>query len=370
MSGKTLPRPNQRDLTTSAGLEAQLIAAATKGKTHESRNPAECHFLWSNPVSTIQSKSAGVTEPQRPKSTFDNVLIAEDDAISRKILQNWLKNWGYQVIIAEDGAKAWDILQEESPPELLILDWMMPGIEGTELCRRIRSRQRVPYQYILLLTANNDKQDVVRGLEAGADDYLTKPFEPSELRARLTVGRRILALQRDLIQAREELRFQATHDALTGIWNRGALLNLLHRELERAVRSKNTTCILMLDLDHFKKVNDTHGHLAGDAVLKEVARRVVQVVRAYDFVGRYGGEEFLIVLPDCKKDQVWQTAERIRAAIAGSPVLTAGLEIAVTVSIGATVSTCGTTDEKETLAAADTALYQAKNAGRNRTILL
>src|SRR5437867_466742 len=153
-----------------------------------------------------------VTEPQRPKSTFDNVLIAEDDAISRKILQNWLKNWGYQVIIAEDGAKAWDILQEESPPELLILDWMMPGIEGTELCRRIRSRQRVPYQYILLLTANNDKQDVVRGLEAGAEDYLTKPFEPSELRARLTVGKRILALQRDLIQAREELRFQATHD--------------------------------------------------------------------------------------------------------------------------------------------------------------
>jgi len=161
---------------------------------------------------------------------------------------------------------------------------MMPGIEGTELCRRIRSRQRVPYQYILLLTANNDKQDVVRGLEAGAEDYLTKPFEPSELRARLTVGKRILALQRDLIQAREELRFQATHDALTGIWNRGALLNLLHRELERALRSKNTTCILMLDLDHFKNVNDTHGHLAGDAVLKEVARRVVQVVRAYDFV--------------------------------------------------------------------------------------
>src|SRR5581483_11889736 len=149
---------------------------------------------------------------------------------------SWLQGWVYQVTIAEDGTKAWEILQQERPPELLILDWVMPGIDGTELCRRIRDRQRGPYQYILLITANNDKQDVVRGLEAGADDYLTKPFDRSELRTRLRVKRRILTLQNDLIQAREELRFQTTHDVLTSIWNKKALLNLLQRELQQTAR--------------------------------------------------------------------------------------------------------------------------------------
>jgi two-component system, cell cycle response regulator len=176
------------------------------------------------------------SESEGPGSSCGTVLIAEDDAICRKILQTWLRNWGYRVIVADDGAKAWDILQQENAPELLILDWVMPEIDGTELCRRVRERQQVSYQYILLVTANDDKQDVVRGLEAGADDYLTKPFDANELRARMRVGSRILALQHDLIQTREELRFQATHDALTGILSRGAVMDLLHRELERAVR--------------------------------------------------------------------------------------------------------------------------------------
>jgi diguanylate cyclase (GGDEF)-like protein len=288
----------------------------------------------------------------------------------RKILQSWLQSWAYQVTVAEDGTKAWEILQQERPPELLILDWVMPGVDGTELCRRIRDRQRGPYQYILLVTANDDKQDVVRGLEAGADDYLTKPFDRSELRARLRVGRRILTLQDDLIQAREELRFQATHDVLTGIWNRGALLDLLQRELQRAARNQGTTGILMLDLDHFKKINDTYGHLTGDIVLKEVAHRISQVIRSYDMVGRYGGEEFLIVLPSCDKSQVQNSSERIRTSIASTPILTASTEIAVTVSIGATIVGPGVTAEKEPLAAADRALYQAKNAGRNRTVVV
>ena len=320
-------------------------------------------------MSITERISVGALSSEQPGNGCSRVLIAEDDAMFRKILQSWLETWGYQVVVAPDGTRAWNILQQECPPELLILDWVMPGIDGTELCRRIRERQRTSYQYILLVTAKDDKQDVVRGLEAGADDYLTKPFDRSELRARLRVGRRILTLQADLIQAREDLRFQATHDALTGIWNRGALLDLLNRELERAARSQTFTGVLMLDLDHFKNVNDTYGHLAGDVVLKEVARRISHVVRPYDLVGRYGGEEFLVVLPGCDMNQVQQSAERIRSLVASGPVLAASSEICVTISIGAAVATPGMTAEKEILLTADSAMYRAKNTGRNQTVI-
>jgi diguanylate cyclase (GGDEF)-like protein len=304
-----------------------------------------------------------------PESSSGRVLIADDDVLYRKILQNWLEKWGYQVAVAENGARAWTILQQEHPPELLILDWVMPEIDGTELCRRVRARQGTLYEYILLVTAKDERQDVIKGLEAGADDYLTKPFDKSELRARLRVGKRILTLQHDLIRARENMRFHATHDALTGIWNRGTVLESLHRELERAARFQSTTGILLLDLDHFKQVNDTYGHLTGDIVLKEVAQRISQAVRSYDLVARYGGEEFLIVLPGCDKDQIQESAERIRSAIASAPVIVYSSEIPVTVSIGATVAIGGATTETDILTAADVALYQAKNSGRNRAVL-
>jgi two-component system, cell cycle response regulator len=269
--------------------------------------------------------------------------------------------------VATDGSEAWSILQQERPPDLLILDWVMPGIDGMELCQRIREQQSASYQYILIVTANDARQDVVRGLEAGADDYLTKPFDKGELRARLRVGTRILTLQEDLIRAREDLRFQATHDVLTGIWNRRAVLDLLHREIERASRFHESVGVLMLDLDHFKKINDRFGHLTGDSVLKEIAQRISQVVRSYDFVGRYGGEEFLVLLPGCDKDQAEQSGERIRLAVSASPVVAAGSEVSATVSIGATATEGG--GETEVLAIADAALYQAKSTGRNRTVV-
>jgi two-component system, cell cycle response regulator len=306
---------------------------------------------------------------EQPGPACDRVLIAEDDAMFRKILRSWLESWGYQVTVAEDGAKAWQILQEMRAPHLLILDWIMPNLNGIDVCRRVRERASSPYQYILLVTAKDDKQDLVRGLEAGADDYLSKPFDRDELRARLRTGRRILTLQAEQLKAREELQLQATHDGLTGTWNRNAILDLLHREYDLAARSGNTIGVIMLDVDHFKRVNDTYGHLAGDQVLIEAARRMQQAVRSYDLVGRYGGEEFLVVSPDCNKEQIQVCAERIRLAMEEQPVLAYGSTIAITVSAGTAILAPWLSSEKDALAAADNALYRAKSGGRNQVVI-
>ena len=296
----------------------------------------------------------------------DGVLVAEDDPIFRKVLQTWLERWGCKVTVAEDGEQAWQLLQSETPCSLLMLDWMMPGIDGLELCRRVRATPRNRYQYILLVTSRDAKKDVISGLEAGADDYLTKPFDMNELRARLRVGKRILALQEELIAAREGLRFQATHDGLTGIWNGTAVLEILQHEIDRAARSQGALGVLLLDIDRFKNINDTYGHLVGDVVLREVAQRVAGAVRSYDSVGRYGGEEFLIVLPGCGESDVRESAERVRLAVCGTPVATTGTQIQVTISVGATV-VGDATSAHDAVCSADTAMYSAKRAGRNRS---
>jgi len=293
------------------------------------------------------------------------VLLAEDDPVYCRILQRWLEAWGYPVTTARDGTEAWQILQQSKAPHLLILDWMMPGIEGPELCRRIRGRNQSPSPYILLVTAKLGKDDVIRGLEAGADDYITKPCEIGELRARVGVGQRMLKLQDELIGAQEELRFGATHDALTGLWNHAAILDLLGRELRRASRSRTWTGVLMVDIDHFKQINDRYGHLQGDLVLKEVARRIERAVRSYDWVGRYGGEEFIALLSDCNLEEIRISGERVRLAVAATPIEASGTEIHVTVSVGAT-SSAETNSQEDLLARADIALYRAKEKGRDR----
>jgi two-component system cell cycle response regulator len=307
------------------------------------------------------------TQFDRPGSSCERVLVAEDDPMFRRIIESWLENWGYHVTLAEDGAKAWMILQQELPPQLIILDWIMPAVNGLDLCRMVREQKRIPYQYILLATAKDGKRDLVMGLEAGADDYVTKPFDKSELRARLRAGNRILTLQDEQMKAHEQLHYQATHDPLTGIWNRGEILEMLRRELDRAARSHSATGLLMLDIDHFKNINDTHGHLTGDEVLKEVTRRIAKAVRAYDSLGRYGGEEFLILLPGCSREQIDQGAERVRAAVDSGPIFVNEAKVSVTVSIGAAVA-IGSASAEGMLGAADIALYRAK-VGRNRTVL-
>ena len=272
------------------------------------------------------------------------------------------------MVAVENGTQAWELLQGEVTPDLLILDWMMPGIDGIELCRRLRAREVDRYQYILLISGKDEKRDVVQGLDAGADDYLTKPFDAGELHARIRAGNRVLLLQRHLIQALDALRYQATHDDLTGLWGRGTTLHLLRGELERGARSGAPTGVLLIDLDHFKKVNDSYGHLCGDAVLKQAASRISLAVRSYDFVGRYGGEEFLVVLSNCTTNELETVGERTRQVVAESPISAEGAEIGITVSIGGAVMRHAA-DEFGLLSTADSALYDAKRNGRNRVVI-
>jgi diguanylate cyclase (GGDEF)-like protein len=294
-----------------------------------------------------------------------NILVADDSAVSRRLIEQTLEGLGYGVVLAEDGQQALDILMRPDGPRLAVVDWMMPGVDGLEVCRRVRQRT-TPYAYVILLTARDRQEDVLAGLDAGADDFLTKPFDAVELRARLRSGARVLELQEALFAAMEALRHQATRDALTGLWNRGLVLDGLARELDRAEREERALSIVIADLDHFKRVNDTHGHPVGDAVLRQTAERFRTALRGYDLIGRYGGEEFLVVLPGCEEARAGRVAERLRGAVAARPIEAAGVAVAVTMSLGVACATEPGTDATALIKAADAALYRAKEQGRNR----
>ncbi len=304
-----------------------------------------------------------------PASGLDTVLIAEDDPVFRHLLESWLRRWNYRVVAVNNGLEAWKILQEKNSPHMAILDWVMPGMDGIDLCRKIREGESGPYRYVVLLTSKDEKHDVVAGLDAGADDYLTKPFDVKELRARVRAGQRILELQEALLRSQQALQFEAEHDPLTSLWNRGAIFKVMEREARRSHRTGEELGIIMADLDHFKDINDTHGHLTGDMVVQETGRRLGASVRSYDWVGRYGGEEFLIIVPGCDSARLAATGERLRRAISDRPFGNPPFEIAVTLSVGCVVAQPGkqnTFNCESLLRAADEALYAAKANGRNR----
>jgi two-component system cell cycle response regulator len=299
-----------------------------------------------------------------------DILIADDSAVSRRLLSAVLEKWGYRVTSVTTGAEAWEVLQSESAPKLAILDWMMPGLTGPEVCRLVRGRNSGMYTYIILLTSRSEKVDLITGMEAGADDYLVKPLDHNELKVRLGPGRRILELQAELIEAQEALRVQATRDSLTRLWNRHAIFEILARESCRGRRDNKPLGVVMGDLDHFKQINDTYGHIAGDAVLREVGSRLEHLLRPYDSVGRYGGEEFLALLPGCNAEHTLERAEGIRDRIGKTPVVIDGGEVNVTISFGVTAVPPGAeASSEQIIRVADEALYRAKENGRNRSEL-
>ncbi len=299
------------------------------------------------------------------------ILIADDSIVSRHLLDATLRKWGYEVVVACDGVEAWNALQAAEGPMVAILDWVMPGLTGPEVCRRVREREKEKdtYTYLLLLTSKSLKEDLIEGMESGADDYITKPFDQHELKVRLRAGTRILDLQRELVAAQEALREQATKDFLTRIWNRSSILDILQRELSRGVRESRPVGVVLADLDHFKSVNDTYGHFAGDAVLQEFTRRMQGSIRPYDAIGRYGGEEFLVILPGSDDLNTTSQAERMRSALDLLPMEINDEERVVTCSFGATSWQPGMEPDSEALIRiADDALYEAKRQGRNRVV--
>ncbi len=294
------------------------------------------------------------------------ILIVEDDRISARILEHHIKEWGYETLLVYDGEKAWQIF-ETDPPEMALLDWMIPGINGLELCRRVRLKTKTKesdYIYIILLTARDERSDLIQGLNAGADDYVTKPFDLLELKARLNTGRRIIELQR-------LLKKEATFDWLTGLLNRRSILEQAEKEYLRSKRENKPLGLILIDIDDFKKINDSFGHYGGDVILAEVSHRLQKKIRAYDKIGRYGGDEILVIVPNCNHAELEKIADRLRHSIQAKPIIFNNQSLTITISAG------GVSNENnspfsiaELINFCDHALFQAKKLGRNRTFII
>jgi two-component system cell cycle response regulator len=289
------------------------------------------------------------------------ILLVEDSVIERHKVGSYLKEWGLDYVAVGSGTEAVKLLDAPDAPNMVLLDWLLPGLDGIDVCRRIRKFSvNGAYIYTVMLTSKNRKQDLLTAMDAGADDYLAKPIDPSELRARIMAGKRILELQ-------QSLRFAATHDFLTGLLNRAEILAALEKELSRSAREGKPATVIMADIDHFKRVNDSFGHAAGDEVLKEVARRLKWDLRPYDVIGRYGGEEFLIILPGCDLPTGTRRADEIRRVVGKEPISTPTGTASPKISMGVTVTSFQRDfSVADCLQQADASLYAAKKNGRDR----
>lgn len=298
------------------------------------------------------------------------ILIVEDDKVTRKLLEKKLTKEGYAVVSVDNGLKALEKLKETFF-QIVISDWVMPGLDGLGLCRAIRKKEWDGYVFIIILTYKDSKDDIVSGLEAGADDYLTKPFHHAELIARINSGVRIINLEKSLRSANEEIRVLSITDPLTGCFNRSYFNERFTLELTRARRYRHPLSLIICDIDHFKNINDNYGHQAGDVVLKEFAAIMMASIRdKVDWMVRYGGEEFLIILPETDADGTQILAERLREKITEKTFNTSGHAISITASFGSTCVYPGSESklytQESVIGAADALLYEAKESGRNR----
>jgi diguanylate cyclase (GGDEF)-like protein len=299
-----------------------------------------------------------------------SILLAEDDPISRQLFEKTLAREGFQVTTVENGRKALELFRKQFFP-IVLTDWQMPEMEGPDLCQAIRKENPSRYVYIVILTSKGSKDDIISGLGAGADDYLTKPAHHAELVARIKTGIRILELEKSLKDAVDEIHLMSITDPLTGIYNRGYINQRLPQEINRSIRYNHELSLLMCDIDHFKTVNDTYGHMSGDIVLKGFTKSLTGSIRQQvDWAGRYGGEEFLVVLPETGLEGAMVLAERIRQTVETTPIQTSGNAIQITASFG--VTSFSATGWKQSISpelilqAVDSLLYEAKDEGRNR----
>jgi diguanylate cyclase (GGDEF)-like protein len=294
------------------------------------------------------------------------ILVVDDSPIYRKLVEQSLSDQPYPVLFAKNGRQALELFAEHQPA-LVITDWTMPDIGGLELCQSIRRTPRHFYSYLILLTSNTDKEQVIEGLAAGADDYLTKPFHPGELVARVGVGRRMFELHRQIEAKNRQLEELALTDPLTGLHNRRAIDLWASSQLSAATRHDYSIWVAVADLDHFKKVNDVYGHDAGDTVLKSFAEVLRTNTRKSNFCGRLGGEEFLMLLTHAEKEQVGIAMERVRSQFATKAFTFGERELQPTASFGVVGFRGSQPPELNALLSrADAALYSAKHKGRNR----
>ncbi|MAC47631.1 MAG: diguanylate cyclase response regulator [Oceanospirillum sp.] len=305
-----------------------------------------------------------------------NVIIADDDPTTQMILTGIVSKQGYEPLLAADGEEAWALLQsslEQDDSCLMLIDWEMPVLNGIELCQRIQQQEFMTPPYTILITGRNDVEDIVEGLEQGADDYICKPFKVTELVARIKVAKRTLDLHHELNLVRQRLSHQANYDDLTGLLNRRAAFDMLEKEFARVQRSGDELHVAICDVDNFKTINDTYGHFSGDIVLREIAGRMKELMRSYDIVARIGGEEFLIAFSGNQLNGQ-DTFERLRLCIADKPIVIDNGELSVSISVGAITfssplgSIIKSLELHDILLKADEHLYQAKGAGKNCTV--
>ncbi|MCX8063628.1 MAG: diguanylate cyclase [Candidatus Hydrogenedentes bacterium] len=297
----------------------------------------------------------------------EKILVADDDLTSRLILTSALKKWNYEPISVTNGKEALEILSQPDSPQIAILDWVMPEIDGIEVVKEVRSMKKEVPPYIIMLTTKTEKEDLMAGLEAGADDYICKPFDNKELWARIKVGIRTINLHRTLVKAQKALEYEALHDPLTGVLNRRGILERLEEEIERGYRKGYQICVAMFDLDHFKKINDTYGHQTGDEVLKGFVKILQNHTRPYDSIGRLGGEEFLLIVPEISESEAILILEKLLNEIRKSPIYTHNNELKITTSIGGIIIN-GKLNVDKVIKLVDESLYQAKERGRNQLI--